>query len=113
VITEQSVLNDRPPETPPKSHHVALLEGLRYVDAGFTLVIDKQEGFRFSGVKSSDRRREIVSGVIGFENNTVYMAEEDGILLCRLVAPDKMEYVYLHVTTQRSIAGRGFMTLKR
>ena len=79
----------------------------------FTLTIDKQDGFRFSGTKGTDRRRERISGVIGFDNKTLYMVDDDGMSFCRLVSPDKMEEVYLHVTTWNSLAGRAILVRKR
>lgn len=79
----------------------------------FTLTIDKQEGFRFSGTKESAKWKEAVSGVIGFDSKTVYMVDDNGFLFCRLVSPDKMELVYLQSSKHLSVAARGIMTRKR
>lgn len=82
-------------------------------EVDFILTIDKQEGFRFSGTRGSAKHKESFVGVIGFDNKTVYLVDEDGMSFCRLVSPDKMEYVYLHITKQDSVASRGIMTRKR
>ncbi|WP_027184980.1 hypothetical protein [Desulfovibrio inopinatus] len=84
-------------------------------DTGFSsldvvITIDKQEGFKFSGTKASKKRTEKLSGVIGFDNQSAYMVDEDGMMICRIVSPDKIEQIYLHVTTNRSVASRGMMT---
>ncbi len=110
VMKTDAVLHSNKAELPPE-RHVDAREG--YVSVDFVVTIDEQEGFRFSGIKSSKKRKETVSGVIGFDNESVYMVDDDGIMLCRIVAPDKMEQIYLHVTEHRSVAGRGIMTRKR
>lgn len=76
----------------------------------FNLTIDKQDGFRFSGIEASGKNKEVVVGVIGFDNKTVYWVDEDGMSFCQIVSPDKMEYVYLHTTEHDSVAARGVMT---
>ena len=45
-----------------------------------TLKIDKQDGFRFSGTKSSAKTTEKISGVIGSDNKSLYMVDDQGIL---------------------------------
>jgi len=109
LIREEAVVSDRLPEQPPLSHHLDLVHGRRLVEIEFSLVIDTQEDFRFSGVKSSDRRREDVSGVLGFDGGEVYMADEDGIFLGRLAGADRVEFIYLHSTAHHSVASRGIM----
>ena len=98
------------PESQPERH---INQRKGFVDLELTLIIDKQDGARFSGSKSSDKRKETVSGVIGFDNKTVYMVDDDGIMLCKLVGPDKMEQIYLHITKHRSVAARSIMTRKK
>jgi len=110
ILKNYAVGHDKLPELQPQ-RHTELKNGLAEVT--FTLKIDRQDGARFSGTKASRRRTEKVSGVIGFDNKTVYMVDDDGILLCKLVSPDKMEQIYLHITKYRSLAGRGILTRKR
>jgi len=80
----------------------------------FPLIIDKQDGFRFSGYRQiSKQGKKDVSGVIGFDNQTVYMADENGIAIGKLVSPDTMECIYLESVKHRSIASREIITRKR
>ena len=83
------------------------------IQVDLTLTIEKQDGFRFSGIRASAKTKEAIVGVIGFDNKTVYMVDEDGMSFGKIVSPDKMEYVYLHVTKQNSVAARGIMIRKR
>lgn len=110
VMKSNAVVHEKKDEMQPE-RHVDVRKGFTEVEFVFT--IDKQEGFRFSGKKSSDKRKEDISGVIGFDNKSIYMVDDDGMMLCRLVAPDKMEQIYLHVTPHRSVAARGMMERKR
>jgi len=110
TLENQAVGHDKLTDVQPE-RHVDLKNGL--AEPAFTLKIDRQDGFRFSGTKASGTRTEKVSGVIGFDNQTVYMVDDDGILLCKLVSPDKMEQIYLHITKHRSLAARGMLIRKR
>jgi len=110
TLKNKAVGHDKLAELQPQRH--TELKN-RLAEVTFTLKIDRQDGFRFSGTKASDRRTEKVSGVIGFDNKTVYMVDDDGIYLCKLVSPDKMEQIYLHVTKHRSLAARGMLIRKR
>ena len=110
VYKDQAVRHFRSPDLPAKTHMKA---NTPYAEIAFTMNIDKQDGFRFSGTKVSEKSTERISGVIGFDNKTVYMVDDNGFLFCRLVSPDKMEQVYLHITKTHSVAARGIMTRKR
>ena len=110
VVKVQGVLHDKLDEMQPK-RHIDARKGNFAID--FTLTIDKQEGFRFSGVKSSAKRKETMSGVIGFDNKSVYIVDDDTMMFGQMVAPDKMEQVWIHITKHRSSASRGLATRKR
>ena len=99
----QGIRHHKTEETNPKLHH-HLRHGLVSVELEIT--IDKQDDFRFSGTKISANHEEKISGVIGFDNTTLYMADDDGMQVSRLVTPDKMEFIYLQVTQYDSVAGR-------
>lgn len=43
----------------------------------------------------------------------MYMVDDDGMIFGELVAPDRMETVYLHVTKHHSVVSREIMTRKR
>jgi hypothetical protein len=83
------------------------------------LVIDWQDGARFTGREMDEKGTEDYgalsgeqySGVIGFDNVSVYMVDENGFTDCRLVSADVMECIYRHITPEASIAGR--LTLTR
>ncbi len=80
----------------------------------FPLIIDQQDGFRFSGRRQiSKEGGKAISGVIGFDNQSVYMADENGIAMGKLVSPDQMECIYLESVRHRSIASREIITRKR
>jgi hypothetical protein len=82
-------------------------------DLELTLVIDNQEGARFSGYRESKRQKETISGVVGFDNKSIYIVDDDGMNIATLVAPDKMESIYLHNTQHHSIVSRAIVTRKR
>lgn len=108
--TDYGVRHYRSPELRAQTHHKAQT---LFPEIPFTLKIEKQEGFRFSGTKSSEHWSETISGVIGFDNKTVYMADDNGFVFCRLVSPDKMEQTYLHITPEHSVAARGILVRKK
>ena len=110
VWTEHAVRHFRSSELPAKTH---MQSKDRFADIAFTMTIDKQEGFRFSGTKTSKKWTERISGVIGFDNKTVYMVDDNGFLRCSLVSPDKMQLVYLHITKDNSVASRGIMVRQK
>ncbi len=110
VMETKSVRHHKADEANPKAHHE--------VKSGFaqfkiTYMIDKQDGFRFSGTMESDKTKERISGVIGFDNETLYIADDNGIALGKLIEPDKIQHVYLHVTKYDSVAGRGILIRKK
>jgi hypothetical protein len=65
-----------------------------------TLVIEEQNGRRFAGLWISNlnpEASEAVLGVIGFDDETVYMVDEDGHIDGRLISATEMELVYREV----------------
>jgi hypothetical protein len=75
----------------------------RLTSVGFTLVIDKQDGRRFSGVFSSARHSETVIAVIS-RTGTIYMVDDDGYDVATMLTPDRMEICYLHLSSDSRIA---------
>jgi hypothetical protein len=75
----------------------------RLTSVAFTLVIDKQEGRRFSGTFSSARHSETIIAVIS-RSGTIYMVDDDGYDVATLLAPDRMEICYLHLSPISRIA---------
>jgi len=75
----------------------------RFTSVAFTLVIDKQDGNRFSGTFSSAQHSETVVAVVS-RAGTIYMADDDGYNSGTMLAPDQMEICYLHASAERQIA---------
>jgi hypothetical protein len=69
----------------------------------FTLTIDKQEGRRFSGTFSSPRSTEKVIAVVS-RGGVIFMADDEGYTNGTLLAPNRMELCYLHVSSISRIA---------
>ncbi len=75
----------------------------RLTSVPFTLVIDKQEGRRFSGTFSSARHSETVIAVVS-RSGTIYMVDDDGYNVVTMLSPDRMEMCYLHLSSASRIA---------
>lgn len=85
-------------------HHAKQQAGEpRLTSVAFTLVIDKQDGRRFSGTFSSARHSETVIAVIS-RSGTIFMVDDDGYDVATLLAPDRMEICYLHLSPASRIA---------
>ena len=85
-------------------HHAKQQAGEpRLTSVAFTLVIDKQDGRRFSGTFSSARHSETVIAVIS-RSGTIFMVDDDGYDVATLLAPDRMEICYLHLSPVSRIA---------
>jgi len=75
----------------------------RLTSVAFTLVIDKQEGRRFSGTFSSAHHSETIIAVIS-RSGTIYMVDDDGYDVATMLSPDRMEICYLHLSSGSRIA---------
>ena len=85
-------------------HHAKQQAGEpRLTSVAFTLVIDKQDGRRFSGTFSSARHSETVIAVVS-RSGTIFMVDDDGYDVATLLAPDRMEICYLHLSPVSRIA---------
>jgi hypothetical protein len=69
----------------------------------FTLTVDKQDGRRFSGTFSSARGSETVIAIIS-RTGTIYMVDDDGYNVATMIAPNRMELCYLHLSSASRIA---------
>ncbi|HZC54607.1 MAG TPA: hypothetical protein VE396_00985 [Xanthobacteraceae bacterium] len=69
----------------------------------FTMVIDKQDGRRFSGTFSSPRSSEKILAVFS-RDGTLYMVDDEGYTHGTMLAPDRMELCYMYVSTTSRIA---------
>ena len=75
----------------------------RLTSVPFTLVIDKQDGRRFSGTFSSARHSETVIAVIA-RSGSIFMVDDDGYDVATMLAPNRMELCYLHLSLASRIA---------
>jgi hypothetical protein len=85
-------------------HHPGTLPGepqLRSVP--FTLTVDKQDGRRFSGTFSSPRSSEKILAVIS-RNGTILLVDSEGYTLGTMLAPNRLEICYMHVSVAARIA---------
>ena len=69
----------------------------------FTLVVDKQEGRRFSGTWSSSRGNEKVVAVVS-RNGQILMADDDGYTSGSILAPNRIELCYLRMGKDARVA---------
>jgi hypothetical protein len=86
-------------------HHVPATgpDEPRFTSVPFTLVVDKQDGRRFSGTFSSARYTETVIAVLS-RAGTIYMVDDDAYAWGTLLAPNRMELCYLHQAAATRIA---------
>lgn len=75
----------------------------------FTMTIDKQEGRRFSGTFSSSRSSEKIIAVYS-RNGTILLADDEGYTYGTMLAPNRLELCYLHVSPAARIASCAEMT---
>jgi len=86
------------------SHHRATpAQEPQFRSVPFTLVVDKQEGRRFSGTFSSSRSSEKVVAVVS-RNGTIMMADDDGYTVGSVLAPNRIELCYLRTAQKTRIA---------
>jgi hypothetical protein len=81
----------------------------RYSSVPFTLVIDKQDGRRFSGTFSSPRHSETVIAVVG-RNGTIYLVDDDGYTFGTVLTPNRIELCYMHLSAAARIASCAELT---
>ena len=75
----------------------------------FTLTVDKQDGRRFSGTFSSPRTNEKIIGVVS-RSNTIIVVDDDGYTVGTVLAPNRMELCYLHVSSAARVASCAELT---
>jgi hypothetical protein len=73
-------------------------------------VISKQDGRVISGTFTSSGASEKFLGVIGFDNKTVYCADEDGFSNWNIVNKDTIETIYRQVSPKQTIVSIGKWT---
>ncbi len=86
-----------------------------YWERNYTLVIDEQNGTRFSGKMVSaahPQDSDVVLGVIGSDNKTIAMIDETGSFWGTMKSPTEMELFGTTVDLERQDAGVGTFTKK-
>jgi hypothetical protein len=84
-------------------HAVTQSAAPRLSSAAFTLTVDQQDGRRFSGTFSSARGSETVVAIVS-RTGTIYMVDDDGYNVATMLAPNRMELCYLHLSSASRIA---------
>ena len=75
-------------------HHGSGANQPRLNTLEFIITIEGQDGRRFWGTAASQRDREPILGVIGFDGKTLVAQDTDGMLQGTLVDRDTMELTY-------------------
>lgn len=75
----------------------------------FTLTVEKQDGRRFSGTFSSPRSNEKVLAVIS-RNGTILLVDTEGYTIGSILAPNRIELCYMHVSAAARIASCAELT---
>jgi hypothetical protein len=91
----------------------------RTIDASFS--IDWQEGARLAGreidqTSSTEHalvQGEQIVGVIGWDNATLSIVDDNGLHDCRILSPDSMQCIYRHILPERSDVARSVWTKQR
>jgi hypothetical protein len=87
-----------PPSAEPRLNSVA-----------FTMTVDKQDGRRFSGTFSSARGDDKFVAVIS-RNSTIFLVDDDGYTVGTILAPNRMELCYMHLSQATRLASCSEMT---
>jgi hypothetical protein len=84
-------------------------------EGSWTLVVDRQEGNRFTGSHglTEGTRRDPILGVIRADRTTIHMVDDDGTFLTILTGPDTMEMCRTEVTAASRLVGCRQLTRQR
>lgn len=91
------------------THHPGKSREPRMSNVPFTLVIDKQDGRRFSGTFSSAKHKETVIAVVS-RAGAIYMVDDDGYTVGTLLSPNRLELCYMKRAPNGSVASCTEMT---
>jgi len=95
---------------PGNPHHVGPSSTEPRLDnVPFTMTIDKQDGRRFSGTFSSARANDKFVAVIS-RNNTILLVDDDGYTVGSILAPNRIELCYMHLSQATRLASCAEMT---
>jgi hypothetical protein len=85
-------------------HHGSDGDKPRLNSLEFTMTIEGQVGRRFWGTAASQRDREPILGVIGFDGKSFVAQDTDGMIQGSLVDQDTMELIYHHTGSSIVVA---------
>jgi hypothetical protein len=113
TVTFEAVGFRKPAADGTPTHYARTIEG--------SFSIDWQDGARVAGreieqTSSSERplvQGEQIAGVIGWDNATLHLVDDNGFHDCRIQSPDRMECTYRHVLPERSDAARSVWTKQK
>ncbi|HWR40736.1 MAG TPA: hypothetical protein VN611_14675 [Patescibacteria group bacterium] len=77
------------------------------------LIVTKQQGRVFYGTFTSQRATEDFAGVIGWDNKTFYLVDQDGFTDGTIVDNNKLTCIYRHVGDKDSVVAAGVLTRKK
>jgi len=76
-------------------------------------IVTKQQGRVFYGTFTSKHAAENIAGVIGWDNKTFYLVDQDGFTDGTIVNNNKLTCIYRHVGEKDSVIAAGMMTRKK
>jgi hypothetical protein len=92
------------------SHHEApVTDKPRLSSIPFTMIIDMQDGRRFSGTFASAKATDVIIAVIS-QTGVIHMVDDDGWTSGTLLAPNRMELCYMARTATDRVASCTVMT---
>ncbi|MDR7865769.1 MAG: hypothetical protein RIN56_03070 [Sporomusaceae bacterium] len=77
------------------------------------LVVTKQQGRVIYATFTSKMASEQMAGVIGWDNKTLYLVDQDGFTDATIVSKDKITCIYRHVGEKDAVAAVGVWTRKK
>lgn len=77
------------------------------------LVVTKQQGRVLHGTFTSPKATEKFVGVIGTDNKSIYLADEDGFIDGKIINKDRIDVVYRHATPTDTVIAVGTWTRKK
>lgn len=88
-----------------RGHHLFKKDNEIYFNrVPFVLVIDRQEGFNFSGLFYSKSHKEVVLGAISQDLQSGIWVDEDGAVNFKIVDPDTIDVCYAQLNKPKIAA---------
>lgn len=75
--------------------------------------VTRQQGRVFRGTLASPKAREDFVGVIGMDNRSIFIADEDGFAEGKIISKNKITVIYRHVTPSDTVVAVGTWTRKK